>query len=174
MLDHDGSVPVLIEQIGQGRLIKPGSVELLQLEELAKQPEPLSPRQLAQVRSWVCVLALDYISGHIGRRHWLWHSERALVQAIENERSFAGYVSPDNSAQAMHRLSQIRRFPRRLYDALLDRSRHKLPESLDALPFVDRVLGPRQRADVGDRMTAVLSLIHARILQHGEEVALAL
>lgn len=183
MLQNDGAVSALvralsIEETGSpwappsGREISvPSATEPLTWVSWAEADPPNLAEDKGIVRSYIEMLALDYLSGNVLRqRAWLDEDAHTLV-LFDNATAFAARPDKDVQARVLRTLRAFPRFPRGLYDALVRFDREAAARVFEPGPFETWLLPPRTLVDLGERRAALVSLIEARVLARGDEAA---
>ncbi|EYF04011.1 hypothetical protein [Chondromyces apiculatus] len=143
-------------------------------------PLPLTGERAPLLRGYVESLVLDYLSGHILRRHLRLDDAAATLILDDNAEAFPARVTEHALDRLMHRLAAVMRFPPELRDALRKLGRAEAAALLapgstpslapaplaqpPALPtgFEGWLLAPRTLVDLDERRLTLLSLIEAR------------
>ncbi|WP_156338041.1 hypothetical protein [Chondromyces crocatus] len=168
-----------------------GAAEMEQWSRWAASLTPLAEERTQLVRDYVEMLVLDYLSGHIRRPDLLLDVDGDALILDDNADAFPALVPVHALDLLLRRLAAVERFPRTLHAGLLQLGRaqmaaHLAPGSI-ALPtrevtsrggapsapapltgFDQWLVSPRTLIDLDERRLALLSLIEAKRVRHGE------
>jgi len=160
----------------------------------AASPTPLPGERPGLVRDYVEALALDFLAGNVLRSTYLLDETAGALVLADNAGAFPRLIHEHALDLVLSRLAAVARFPRPLRDALfrLDRAaaaaalapgslaslapRAPAPPTAAAAPqnFASWLVAPRTLVGMDERRAALITLIEARIREHGEAIALSL
>lgn len=159
--DEEAPDAVLIDLVG-----KP-----LTWDRWATSAVPLPDEDGVTLRDYVELLVLDYLAGNATRRS-IRLSGRNLV-ADDNMSAFPP-AGDRFSETPLNRLRGVRRFPRKLREALVGLDRQHVSSLFLSGGFENWLLSPRALIGLNERRAAILCLIEARVLERGADAVLTL
>jgi hypothetical protein len=184
-VQNDGTVDVLLTtrasaSAGSAWDARPGTpfdpVEGPQAEiwdRWASSPSRAFGEDTALLRDYMEMLVLDYLAANVSRRFAVRFGTSALVLA-DNASAFPAHVERSLLDRLLRRLRAAARFPRGLYDALGRFDRARASRTFNDGPFEGWLLSPRTVIELDERRAALLTLLEARIAEHGAAAVLAL
>ncbi|HHH11466.1 MAG TPA: hypothetical protein ENK23_05265 [Sorangium sp.] len=161
-IDNDGTIACLVEFFPISGTTLSAGESTQRLQQLAAGGDAVPAAEKRLVDAWVCLQALDYIAGHGTRRRWFVDRRSGRITGVDNMSVFRAYVDAVVLESLRKRLAATRHFPVPLRQALQKNSVHTLISQLTMDSFFEQPLGPRQRADIADRILTLKSLVHAR------------
>jgi len=171
---NDGTVTTLLQVRPAGREVSLAADRLKAWANQAASSDAVANDQLAQVRSYVEMVVLDYLAGNLGRQTVHLDEAGGQLYLVDNADAFPGFLSPEAAAISRRKLVALVRFPKGLGQAL-KRLDHSAAERLFCSgPFERWLLDPRQLIDLVERRTTLLTLLEARVVQYGQQVVFSL
>jgi hypothetical protein len=137
----------------------------------ATAPQPGEDAPL--LAQYLEMLALDYLAANVGRRSATLVDGHALV-LLENASAFPAHADRPLLDRLLRKLRGAARFPRALRDALVRFDHAAAARAFNEGPFGAWLLAPRTIVELSERRAALLTLIEARVAEHGADAALSL
>jgi hypothetical protein len=139
----------------------------------AASPLPAFGEDSALLRDYLEMLVLDYLAANAARRNAFRSGPSALTLG-DNSGAFPAHVEHTLLDRLLRRLRAAARFPRGLLDALRRFDRGRATRTFNDGPFEGWLLSPRTVIELDERRAALLTLVEARIAEHGAAAVLAL
>ncbi len=170
---NDGSVDVLLSSPGPqddpfrlpagSVVVVAGGAGTASLQRWAAAEMPLPDEQTPLLRSYIEMLALDFLAANVVRKTAQNDSLSGRLLLIDNGDAFPDTAEPEALSPLLSSLSACARFPRTLRDNL----KRLTPERVRALflsgPFENWLISPRNAVLLSERRNSLLSLIEAKI-----------
>jgi len=151
-----------------------GSLEGKTWAQKVASIDPLPEEPPGLLRDYVETLVLDYLSGNVLRRSVHYDEARGALHLTSNEAAFPQKVDPRALDKLLSRLRPVMRFPRGLRDALVRLDRTRARALFADGPFASWLVSPRTLIDLDERRQSLLTLLDARIAEHGPARVLSL
>ena len=172
LVSNDGTVRILLQRQCSGRAVTATEgPDVERWARLAASTEPIDAANAPLVRGYVEMVVLDYLAGNVARRTLQLDETSRRICLLDQRDAFPGFLAPQAWQVLLERVRPIVRFPRGLAEALERLDRIRAEAELRAGRFNDWLVGPRDIADLTERRTTLLTLVHARIDQVGPDVA---
>lgn len=143
-------------------------------QKWAMSPVPLPGEQTPLLRSYIEMLALDFLAANVLRKSALLSSREGLLLLMDNRAAFPDGVDPRALDPLLSSLAACARFPRRLHARLQELTPSAVRALLLPGPFEQWLISPRNAVLLDERRASLLSLIEAKIQQAGEAAVLSL
>ena len=185
-VQNDGTVDALVTAPARGEeasawlapkghdVTLEGSFEVKTWARWTASAAPVPGENAALARDYVETLVLDYLAGNVLRRVVFLDDTSGAIHLTANDSAFPSKVDPRAQDLLLVRLRPVARFPRGLRDALVRLDRARARALLAPGPFEGWLVSPRTLIDLDERRASVLTLIEARIAEHGEAAVLSL
>jgi hypothetical protein len=174
-VSHDGTIAALLVEVASGEVVSLEEAPPLQrVAKLAASADPIAEADRSLVADYARVVVLDYLAGNVLRGTVVLDAAAGRLRLVDNQSCFRGWIGQDALDAVLDRVKLIRRFPRTLQGRLQALDAPALEKLLATPRHEERLVGPRQLADYSERRGALLSLLAARALQYGQDVALSL
>jgi len=150
------------------------SAEARLWERWASSPLTAPDERARLLRDFVETLVLDYLAAVEVRGEALYLPDEGALALTDNRGAFPLRPDADLVAALLRRLRGVARFPRGLRVALARLDRARAAEALAPGGFDTWLVPPRSLLELDERRASLLSLIEARVAEHGEARVLCL
>ena len=167
---NDGTVTLLLSEAvtgGHDVDIAAGA-EVTAWRNWAEGREPLASERQKLMLAYVESLVLDFVTGTVGRRLVTVDSSKTTLFLTENGGAFNERADPRGLDSILAQLRRVNRFPKRLIDRLRAFDRTEADRTLREGAFTSWLVATRPLSEMMERRRAIVSLVDARMAEHGE------
>jgi hypothetical protein len=169
-VNNDGTVTILVtEPISGGHVIDiTAGNDAMAWRSWAEGRQAVPPELQKLTLAYVEALVLDFVTANVGRRLVTLDATKSALYLTENGGAFNERADPRGLDVILAQLKRVNRFPKRLIDRLRTFDRAEADRVLRDGPFTNWLVATRPLSEMMERRRAIVSLVDARLAEHGE------